>query len=250
MSNINITNGVTIEVEDTEQRYHTWDTWKFYITNTDCIGEPIQQTNYVTIPFSNVQLDLSEALTGFPVYKSREIKIELAGLRNKYEWDAFVSSIRNAIDGRICRITFDNDRAYFWRGRVHVTGFSNIINLGKFTISIPECEPYKYNTLSSSEPWKWDPFNFVTGVITNTDAEHIVGSGDVTIPAGNMYVSPELIVSNLVSPSFTVEFNGKTFELKLGSNKNPEIQINGRKEEVLHFTGTADVLIVYRGGSL
>lgn len=250
MSNLNITNGVTISVEETQKRYHTWDTWKFYITNTDCIGEPKQQTNFVTVPFSNTQLDLSESLTGYPVYQSREININLAGVRGKQEWDAFVSSIRNSIDGRICQITFDNDKAYYWRGRVHVTNFSNILNLGKFTISIPECEPYKYEVQSSSEAWKWDPFNFETGIITNAAAEHIVGSGTVVVPAGFMPVSPEFVVSNKTSSTFKVTCSGKTYDLSTGTTKIPSIIVNGKSNVTLTFTGTADVLVVYRGGSL
>lgn len=242
--------GVYFEVESSGKTFHSMKDWGLRCVNTDRIGDPIQNTKYISVLGLNKKLDLTEAVTGRPTYSHREIKIVLAGINKETDWESIISTFRNAIDGRVCKITFDNDPAYYWQGRVHVVDFSSIMRLGTFTVSIPEADPYKYNMESSAEPWKWNPFNFETGVITNADAEHIVGSGAVVIPSGHMYVSPEFVVSNLSSSSFTVEFNGKTYELKLGSNRIPPILINGDEEVTLKFTGTADVLIVYRGGSL
>lgn len=250
MSNVNFGCGVSFVVEKTMKKYHSFDDWGLRCINTDRIGDPVQNTNYVKVPGLDKLIDLTEAVTGRVTYSHREIKINLAGIRKETDWEAIISTFRNAIDGKICQVTFDNDIAYYWRGRIKISDFSSVMRLGYLTISIPEADPYKYNVQSSAEPWKWNPFNFETGVITNADAEHIVGSGDVVIPAGNMYVSPEFVVSNMASQQFTVKYNGKTYELKTGSNKIPPILINGDDEVALKFTGTADVLIVYRGGSL
>lgn len=250
MSNVNLFNGITITVEGSNTSYHSYDDWGLYITNTDCIGEPELVKEYIQVPGRNGLIDISEALAGRPIYKSRHIKIDLAGTRDKTNWDSTISSLRNAINGRVCHITFDNDVAYYWRGRVEIVDFASVLRLGRFTIDIPDADPYKYDIESTSEPWHWDPFNFITGVIRESDVHEITGSGTVTIPSGGMYVVPEIVVSNMTSSAFTVAYNGMTFTLRSGTNRIPEILVNGDEEVSLVFTGTANVQIVYRGGSL
>lgn len=246
----NLSINATIEVESTNTVYKTVDDWGMVIANSVYVSAPELNTAYIEVPGLNGLIDLSEAITGRPTFKKRTLKVVLKRIHDRKSWDSIISDLRNKIHGRVVKISFSNDPAYYWYGRIYVSNFTREYKRGTVELTIPECDPYKYNMESSAEPWKWDPFNFETGVITNADAEHIVGSGEVIIPSGNMYVSPEFIVSNLSSSSFAVEFGGKTYELKLGSTRIPPILINGDEEVTLKFTGTADVLIVYRGGSL
>lgn len=249
MSNVKKFNGVRITVENTGDSYHTYDDWGLYVTNTDCIKEPIQNTRYVEVFGANRLIDLTEAVTGRVTYKSREISIDLAGVRAKTDWDAVISSFRNKINGRVCRITFDNDIGYFWRGRIDIKDFSSIMRLGKFKITIPDADPYKYNVESSVDPWLWDPFNFETGVVTNPDAVKIDGETTIEIPAGHMLVSPEFLLTEITS-DVTVTYNGVEYPLKRGATRIPSILVNGDEPVSLLFKGNAYVQVVYRGGSL
>lgn len=249
MSNVNLFNGCKFTVESNGDEFHTYDDWKLYITNTNCIGNPEQYTNYVEIPGRDGRLDMSEALTGRPVYLGRKLTIELASARPKTMWDATISYFRNHINGRVCRITFDNDVSYFWRGRVHIDDFESAMTLGKFTVNV-DAEPYKYSILQSSEPWLWNPFNFETDMITYQGAWDIDGSETVTIPRGNMPTSPTFVVSELSGASITMTCDGQSYTLGNGSNKFPGVLVNGDTDTELTFTGTAKVQIVYRGGSL
>lgn len=249
MSDVNRFNGITIKVESTNETYHSYDDWGLYVSNTDCIGEPIQYTNYVEVPGRTGKIDLSEALAGRPVFISRDIKISLAGSRYRTNWDSVISGFRNRIMGRVCQITFDNDPLYYWRGRVDVINFSSVMNLGKFDIHLPEAEPYKYSTSSSAEPWLWDPFNFETDMITYLPSQQITGSGTITIPAGHMLTCPQFVVADIVG-SISVEFNSVTYSLSQGTNVIPSIMVGGDDDVDLDFTGTAKVQVVYRSGSL
>lgn len=249
MSNVNLFNGITITVEGSSTSYHSYDDWGLYVTNTDCIGAPELITNYVEVPGRNGFIDMTEAISGRPIYKNRKIKINLAGTRFRTNWDSVISSFRNYINGRVCRITFDNDIAYFWRGRVSIEDFSSVMNLGAFSIEV-DAEPYKYSIESTSEPWHWDPFNFETGVIPESGDIVVDGSETVVIPSGGMYVVPEIVVSNMTSATFSVTVGGKVFSLKNGTNRYPQILVNGDEEVQMYFVGNATVQIVYRGGSL
>ena len=247
---VNLFNGVSFTIEGSANSYHSYDDWGLYVTNTDCIGEPKPNTNYVSVPGRDGLIDLSEVLTGRPTYASREISIKLAGHRNKVNWDSVISAFRNHINGRVCRITFDNDAEYYWRGRVEIKDFQSVLNLGTFTVDIPKADPYKYDILSSSDPWLWDPFNFETGEIIQDEAHVIVGSGSVTVPHGHMPTTPELVLSEKTSGTFSVTYDGSTYQLAMGSNKIPAIMVGGDEDVTLLFTGSGTVQIVYRGGSL
>lgn len=249
MSRVDLFNGVKITVESTNISYHSYDDWGLYITNTNCIGAPEQQTRYIEIPGRNGLLDLSEAISGRQIYKSRPIKINLAGRRNKVTWDSVISTFRNEINGKICHITFDNDKSYYWRGRVDIKDFNSVLNLGKFVVDVPNAEPYKYSLTTSAEPWLWDPFNFETGIITYIGAVTISGTETITIPAGYMPTSPEIVVSDL-SGTLTLDYGGQTYSLTTGTNKIPSILVGGDSDVELTFNGNAKVQIVYRSGSL
>lgn len=245
-----MTNGITIYVEDTGKTYHTVDDWNLGLGNNNYIGDPEMETTYISIPGRDGLIDVSEAISGRRVYKKRELAFELGGIHPHWNWDATISGMRNNIEGRVCRLTLDNDAEYYWRGRVFIQGFDRFRSLGTFTLAVPNADPYKYDILSSTDPWLWDPFNFETGEIIQEEAHVIVGSDTITIPHGHMPITPDLVVSDKISGTFTVTFDGTTYELVTGSNKIPAIMVGGDDDVVLTFMGTATVQIVYRGGSL
>lgn len=233
MSRVDLFNGATIKIEGTNTSYHTYTNWGLYITNTNCIGNPEQYTKYVEVPGRDGLVDLSEAISGRQVYKKREIKINLAGPKNKTTWASTISTIRNAINGKICQITFDDDTLYYWRGRVEIKDFSSALNLGKFTISIPNADPYKYSVTE-----------------TTVGPTTISGSGNVTITKGNMPACPNIVVSDKTSTNFTVTYGGVAYNLTVGDNRIPSIMVGGPENVTLAFAGSAKVSVVYRSGSL
>ena len=250
MNDFDIRNGIKITVEDSGRVFHSYNNWRLYVANNDPIGEPKQYTNYIEIPGRDGKVDLSEALSRKPIFTSREIKIYLAGFRDTTEWDAVISSFRNHIMGRVCRITFDTDPEYYWKGRVGIIDFKPVKEFGKFLLEMPEADPYKYSVLSSDEPWLWNPFNFETDVITYTPAQQITGSGSMIIHAGHMLTCPSFVVADIESADFKMVHNGREYTLVQGTNVFPSIMVNGDNGEQFDFTGTAKVQIVYRGGSL
>ena len=247
MNNLSI--GITLYVEETGKTFHTLDDWQLALGNNNYIGEPKMETTYIQIPGRNGLIDASEAITGRRVFKKRPLAFELGGKNPRLNWDGIISKMRNEIHGRVCRITLDNDRAYYWRGRVFLEDFDRFRELGTFTLSVPNAEPYKYSLTSSAEPWLWDPFNFETGIITYIGAVTISGTRTITIPAGYMPTSPEIVVSDL-SGTLRLDYGGQTYTLTTGTNKIPSILVGGDADVDLTFTGNAKVQIVYRSGSL
>ena len=245
-----LTNGISIYVTDTNKTYHTLNDWGFALGNNDYIGDPEMETTYISIPGRDALLDASESLSGRRVYKKRALAFNLGGVRERRSWDAFISMLRNEVNGRVCHLILDNDTQYFWKGRVYIQGFDRFRKLGSFTLAVPTAEPYKYSVITSADPWLWDPFNFETDMITYIGAITVSGTASVTIPHGYMLTCPEFVVSNKTSGTFTVTYDGDTYDISQAVNKVPSIFVGGDSDVTLTFTGSAKVQIVYRSGSL
>ena len=245
-----LTYGISIYVEDTGKTYHTLDDWEMALGNNNYIGDPEMETTYIQVPGRNGLIDATEAISGRRIYKKRKLEFELGGVRDRLNWDSIISGLRNNVDGRVCRLTLDNDKSHYWRGRVYIKGFDRFRELGTFTLAVPTADPYKYSKTSSAEPWLWDPFNFETDMVTYIGAVTVVGSKTITIPHGHMATSPELVVSDLTSATFKVTVDSVDYPLTVGTNRVPSIIVGGDSNVDLEFTGDAKIQIVYRSGSL
>ena len=243
-----LTNAATITVLSSGRSYHTLNDWGLAIGNNDYIKEPIKETRYVDVPGMSGFLDMSEVISGRPIYKYRMIELRVGAMNPRMAWDSIISRIRSQIDGRVVQIVFDNDIGYFWKGRVAIKNFDRVRELGTFTIEI-KAEPYRYNVVSSIEPWLWDSFDFEMGAITYIGTIR-VGNSRVVIPSGAMLVAPIFDVESITSETLTVTADGTTYPLHVGRNRFPQLLVSGDDEVILQFNGRGILSIDYRGGSL
>ena len=250
MSNV-LTNGAKITIASTNEEFHTLDDWGLAIGNNNYTGQPKQHLDFISVKGRNGLLDISEALTGRPTYSSREIRVLLGGIHSPQEWDSVISTLRNKIEGRQIKLTFDNDPSYYWYGRCHIEDFDRMRELGTFELTIPNADPYKYSCTQFNEDWLWDPFNFLTDYVTEEKEYTITGHTEIRIPSGEMPVSPTIIVTDINS-YLTVQKYGESrvINLKLGENKVYAITINDDSESILMFEGDGTFSINFRGGSL
>ena len=245
--------GATITVGT--KSYHTFNDWKMTIINNNYIGDPEVETNYLDVPGRDTMLDYSEALTGRPVYKSRPIKIELQGLREKMSWDIEVSRLRNILHGRIAKVYFDNDESHYWEGRIYLREMDREKTLGSFVLEMPTAQPFKYDKFSSTVDYDWDTFDF------EEDVDRYIGVLDFTegytveIPISEIPGVPVVLVINVTtlrSDTLTMRSssNNKTYSLKRGRNRYPELHVAGASVVTLTFTGSAKLTIDYRAARL
>ena len=111
-----------------------------------------------------------------------------------------------------------------------------------------KCEPYKISVDSSDEPWKWDTFSFINGVIRNTS--------DITISSGSGWQKVTLdgwvhnetlrIVSNA---EMKVRYRNSTYTIYTGENIMYDIVLYKGVND-LYFQGTGKVTLIHRGGML
>ena len=243
--------GATITVVSSNASYHTYTDWGLIVTEGDPIGDPEQERNYINVPGRPNLLDASEALTGEPIFKGRQIDMPVAITGRPDAWTTTVSRIRNAIDGRQVKVVFDDDPSHYWLGRCKIQNTSRIKRLGRFNITF-YVDAYKYEIASSQEQLRWDDMNFLTDCLRYLGTITVTNSYALVIPHGEHAVVPKIKVANISSQSLTMHSssNNKTYTLTAGTWRFPDLKVAGADDVTLTFTGSAKVTITYRGESL
>lgn len=218
-----LTNGFTIITPD-GKKYHSLVDFGLAIGNTNPIGKPVQEKFTVDVPGGPV-LDLSEVLTGEPVFKTRPIHIELGGIRERFLWDSVMSTFRNKFEGKICKIIFDNDYEWYWEGRVELADFEREVSLGKFSLDIPEADAYKYAIMPYERSY---------------DAETAV----VEFPLYDKAVVPTFICTDACQ----ISDGTTTYDLSIGENRIPNLKTN--TDKVWTLTGNDTTTVICREMSL
>lgn len=224
---------------------HTYTDYGLYVTNNDPVEPPEVKAEYVEIPGRNGQIDLTEALTGYTVYNNRQIVLELGGKKRSQDWPGFMSNFLNELHGQSVTVIFDNDPSYYYVGRATVeSDYEKGNEIARFTLTI-NAEPYKYSNQSTTEPWLWDPFSFVDGVIRYYNQIQVNGTAQIRVIGSEMPVIPIFTAS----AAMQVQFDGKTYDLTAGNNKIYDIVLMNQAY-TLTFTGTGTVSINYKAGRL
>lgn len=223
---------------------HTYRDYGLYVANSMPVSPPVVRRQTVEVPGRNGDVDLTEALTGYPLYDNRQITLVLNGKKPHKDWPKFISSFLNEVHGKKVRVIFDNDPNYYYEGRAEVEAE---ITRGEEVCSfqvIVDVAPYKLRT-DETDGWIWDTFSFEDGEIIDYSEIAISGETEVKVQVEAMPVIPVITAS----AAMTVEYRGKTYSLTAGENKVYGITLMQGENE-LTFTGTGTVGIRYRNGRL
>lgn len=224
---------------------HTGDNLNLYYTSIQ-ITHPEPQTTYLQVPGRNGAIDLTE-VNGSVCYNNGSLVLNFVNReKTMQEWHKLVNLLTTKIHGQECKIILDSEPDYYYIGRCTISTVKDNQVSSSLTITA-NCEPYKYETQSRGEPWLWDTFSFVDGVIIQSEYCNVKVDGTYKLSVshnGGMPVTPIFICST----DMTVNFNGVDYSLKAGSNKIYDIIID--KDTTLIFSGTGTLTIEYRGGVL
>lgn len=121
------------------------------ILTTKEIGFPEVKTEQVDIPGMNGLLDLSEAITGKPTYRNREITltfsvIDKSGTNHGWplaKWNEYLADFAKFVHGKLMKIRINNwDSILCYVGRVSIDTFTSDRRIGTLSV-ICDCDPYK-----------------------------------------------------------------------------------------------------------
>jgi len=239
-------NYATFELEDGTE-YSTLD-WDFFRCGIE-VSDPEVRRYEVRVPGRDGALDLTEALGG-RYFDDRTVTVRLRCVNGTEEkFHLLASTVRNAIEGRVCKIVLSADQGYFWKGRPTVDAEWKPLGASDVTISA-KVAPYKYSVTSSYDPWLWDSFSFVDGVITDeSDITLTGGTTSVSLPKDPARGKPTLWL-NTGNARARLSTDPNWHTLKSGANLIPEIRQSADGTVTLMLNGTGSVGIEYRIGSL
>lgn len=245
---------------------NTYDDWKIVPSERPVFSPPQQKTTYLDIPGANGSLDVSDSLTGYPVFEDREgsfnfyVLNQEDGIKN-YNWTTTYSAIMNYLHGRQMKVILEDDPKWYYNGRFWVGDWSPDANHSKISIKY-RVGPYKWSVESMSSPdWLWDPFNFLTDevfgdIFSNIEVTSSSTWTEVTFKSDEN-PTPVLLCYNIASQSG----NGMDMYRKFGDldRRIDKHLPDGSTEEtvmmlpgsnVVAFKGVGSVSIDFRKGML
>ena len=253
---------------------NTWDAWHLVPTSRPVFNPPAQKVKTLDIPGGDGVIDLSQALTGYPVYQNRTGSFEFivpngfepwpVGKIEKTPWHTVYSDIMDYLHGQNMRAILEDDPDYFYEGRFTVTAWKSEKDWSRITIDY-DVGPYKWSVLSSIDDWLWDPFNFQNGVIRAAIFKNIAVSTATTTRRldaalfGRAPVCPRFIVSSTARRGVHVRFVNPQLDLDItkllpdGEIQIPEFVFFGSQGATIYLwcdSGTGTVSVDFRQGRL
>ena len=104
---------------------NTWDDWRLVSPVLPSFAPPTQKTTYLDIPGASGAIDLSEMLTGYPIFNNREGSFEFLRLNGYEAWQDIYSEISDYLHGRAMRCYLEDDRNWFYEGRFCIKDWKN-----------------------------------------------------------------------------------------------------------------------------
>jgi phage-related protein len=134
---------------------NSYTDFKLVPSSRPVIAPPELKTSYVDIPGGNGSIDLSEVVSGCPVYENREGDIEFYVLNSNYPgfnnydtWIKRYTDIMNFLHGRKIEMILEDDPDYYYRGRFSVDEWASEKDYSMLTLSYI-LEPFKWASKSS-----------------------------------------------------------------------------------------------------
>ena len=244
---------------------NTWDDWKIVPSSRPVFSPPKQKTTYLEIPGADGSIDISTALTGYPVYENRTGSFEFLVMNDypEYRWEMVYSNIMVYLHGQAMKAILEDDPNYYYEGRFSVDDWSSEKDYSKIKIGY-NVGPYKWSLQTSTDPnWLWDPFNFVEDYVSAslwsniplTDSSIWVTREFTSLTAGQAPICPIFTVDAPSTNGIDVYIiNGtmgttKETHIPNGTSYRHDIMIFGG-DVTVGFKGIGTVSVEFRKGRL
>ena len=219
---------------------NTYTDFKLAPSSRPVIAPPELKETYVDIPGGNGTIDLSEVVSGCPVYKDREGDIEFYVLNENYPgfqsydtWIKRYTDIMNFLHGKSIEVVLEDDPDYYYRGRFSVDEWASEKDYSMLTFHYV-LEPFKWCSKSSlvTKP------NLKDITINNTD------------PGVTIHLTEDDTGTAPVIPTFVLSA-GMTviFQNSIGENVTKNFIAGRITDPDMRFTG-GDTKITFKGNGV
>lgn len=208
------------------------------------IGFPKPKTVYIDVPHSSSVLDFTQ-IYGMPNFGMRTIKVKMLYMGDWSSWHTAISALATYIQGTKLNIVVHPDDAFFYTGRCNSVPTHDSYYMAPVELTW-DCLPFKFAVQGTSDPWLWDPFNFLTGIALDSGTYIVTGSTTVTLPGSPQPVTPLVTTT----ADFTITYNGTAYQTGIITSQPIPNFVIGTTEQTATLAGTGNITIDYRRASL
>ena len=195
----------------------------------DGFSSPEVRTEYQEVPGRSGVLDLSEALTGEPIYKPRTFIAQFdLEEPNPIALKQKISDIRNYLHGRTYKIVDDDEPEWYYQGRISMSFIQKNHRFYEVTLSSGNVHPYKFKNRSTVVP-----------------IEVLGEEQEIVLLNSRKTVIPEIACTGEI----TVANNDITRTLGEGVHLVPDFVLT-EGENFFVISGSGTITFSYREGSL
>ena len=192
------------------------------------IGSPAVKRKVVDIEGADSSIDYTDYF-GEPKYENMTHKLPFGLLVPHEEFLSQFSKVKNALHGKKMRIIMDDDKSFYYVGRLSVSPGTWDNGVGRLTVEC-DCEPYKY---------KLDK---------TVVSKAVNGTATIVITNGRKRAVPEVTIQtdtslNIVYQTYNV------WDLGSGSFTLPELELVEGANTVT-VTGTGNITFTWQEASL
>lgn len=213
------------------------------ILTSKTVNLPDLKTETQDVPGMDGELDLTNAITDDVKFKNRKLSFTFTVIDPVKQFFIVLSEVTNFLHGKRLRVVMDDDKNFYYEGRCKVNQFKTDKRTATIIIDC-DVEPFKTEINSAGEPWIWDTFSFVDGIIYVNEVK-VSGSATINLINRRKIVSPTFTCTS----AMTVSFNSSTYSIPKGTTTVLDIRLQ-EGDNYVTFRGTGTVTIQYKGGSL
>ena len=144
----------------------SYDAWGLFLNSGWQLESAKPNIIMVDVPAGDGALDMSESLTGYPVYGNRNLKFELVFTQPETEWDGIRKTVENYCNGQRMNITLPHDQTHYLSGRISTGSLKRDKGVGSFDITAI-CDPWRYKNDITVVDITIGTTGVYTGVLTN-----------------------------------------------------------------------------------
>lgn len=261
---------------------HSWKSLGLMPTSRPFVEPPPQKTDYLDIPGANGVVDLSNVPLGMATFQNRVGSWEFYIAHDVIDepWEVTYEKLLQKLHGKQVAVILTDDPSYYYVGRTHIESYTADSVCSTVTIGY-ELAPYKKMVWTTLGDWLWDPFNFYTGVISQSMFKDLVV--DSALDENDNWIwndtsrniilryTQDIIGSEPIKPVFIVEpdptvtkmfriavhnvskGNVRYFDLQHGVTDNPQIMFatpDPFDVTLIQIVGKGTVSIRFRPGRL
>ena len=168
---------------------NTYKDWMLVPNERPAVEMPDVKTKTLDINNGYGNIDLTYALTEYPLYGTRSGSIDFTVLPDYRPWNIAYTTISAFLHGKRIRMILWDEPNVYYEGTASVDTWKSDEHFSSITINY-EVDPFKMEVTTSIDDYLWDSFDFDRGIVID-DLCHSIPIGEELSTSPNDTTDPK-----------------------------------------------------------